>query len=86
MSTSFPPTQKWRRHEPATAARPGDEKSDPIPSQSNAHAVVINFCVRRLFSTDGTYFLRKRLLPTPETHGETGSVHPKQSQKAMVKC
>ena len=23
-------------------------------------------------------------LPTPETHGETGSVHPKQSQKAVL--
>ena len=25
-------------------------------------------------------------LPTPETHGETGSVHPKRSQKATLKC
>ena len=23
-------------------------------------------------------------LPTPETHGETGSVHPKRSQKAVL--
>ena len=26
------------------------------------------------------------ILPTPETHGETGSVQPKQSQKATLKC
>ena len=25
------------------------------------------------------------LLPTPETHGETGSVHPKQSRKSNAK-
>ena len=29
---------------------------------------------------------RGPLLLTPETHGETGSVHPKRSQKATLKC
>ena len=44
--------QKWRQQEAETASRIGDGNSDPVPSQLNAHAAVINFYGRQLFSTE----------------------------------
>ena len=35
-------------------------------------------------TSEGAFVLPQ--LSTPETHGETGSVHPKRSQKAMLEC
>ena len=60
-----------------------DDQYDRLPSQSFMFGKSWSFLVLTLIKPE-LCKSRQCKLPTPETHGETGSVHPKRSQKATL--